>query len=118
MFLSYYGWTFARDGRFRAELYIDAADQQVVRKIYDALYARRDEIQRAVGSDEVSWEPLEDTGKRASRVAIYRGGNVYDQPEIAPALIEWGAETMARLVQATKPILTELRGQLSAFRSI
>lgn len=118
LFLSYYGWTFPRDGRFRAELYIDAGDREVVKKIFDALYARRAAIQQAMGVGEtISWEPLDETGKRASRVAVYHEGNVYDQPETAPLLTEWGAETLAKLVQATKPILVELRAQFSGSKT-
>src|SRR5437870_2093166 len=80
----------------------------------DALYARRAEIEQAVGAaGTVSWEPLDETAKRASRVAIYHPGHVYDEPEIVPALTEWGAETLANLVKVTKPILCELRIQLA-----
>jgi hypothetical protein len=86
----------------------------VVKKIFDALYARRAEIEQAVGAaGTVSWEPLDETAKRASRVAIYHPGNVYDEPEIVPALTGWGAETLANLVMVTKPILSELRIQLA-----
>ena len=53
-------------------------------------YARRTEIERAVGAaGTVSREPLDETARRASRVAIYHPGNVYDEPEIVPALTEW-----------------------------
>ncbi len=58
----------------------------MVKKIFDALYPRRAEIEQAVGAaGTVSWEPLDETAKRASRVAIYHPGNVYDEPEIVPA---------------------------------
>ena len=56
---------------------------------------------------------FDETAKRASRVAIYHPRNVHDEPEIVPALTEWGAETLASLVKVTKPILSELRIQLA-----
>jgi hypothetical protein len=112
LFLSYYAWSFTQDGRFRTELYLDAEDPQVVKKAFDALYGKRNQIEDAMG-EALSWERLDETGKRASRVATYHDGNAYDQPESVPILTDWGAETMARLVTAVKPILAELRAELA-----
>jgi hypothetical protein len=70
-------------------------------------------VKKIFAAGTVSWEPLDETAKRASRVAIYHPGNVYDEPEIVPALTGWGAETLANLVMVTKPILSELRIQLA-----
>jgi len=49
----------------------------------------------------------------ASRLAVYHDGTVYAQPEMEPALREWGVETMATFVGVMKPILGELRKDLS-----
>lgn len=80
------GWlavSFARGGRFRTELYLDGGEQDANKRYFDALYAKREAIEQAVGAP-LAWERLDD--QRASRVARYREGRVTDAADALNAL--------------------------------
>jgi hypothetical protein len=65
----------AQGSRIRVEIYCsDDSDKQ----IFETLYAKKDEIEKRLEGEKVSWERLDDT--RASRVAIYRD---YDKEQAA-----------------------------------
>ncbi len=88
MFLAF---AFARDKRFRVELYIDTGDAEKNKTIFDALYHDRDKIE-AILDDKVSWERLD--GKRASRVALYREASIGDDADALEDLKKWAVPTM------------------------
>lgn len=94
-------WTFSLGSRLRTELYIDAATQHEAKRIFEALYSRRAEVEAAVGQP-LSWERMDD--RRASRVAAYR-----DLGTEAPAddddLAEWAVTTMTSFYDALRPLL-------------
>ncbi|MGH9159910.1 MAG: DUF4268 domain-containing protein [Vicinamibacteraceae bacterium] len=95
-------WSMAQGRRLRTELYLDG-EKDAVKKLFDHLHALRPEIAARFGS-ELSWERMPD--KKASRIATYRPGNPHDTPDQRDALLDWGAKTMVRLVNALKPELT------------
>jgi hypothetical protein len=88
--------------QLRCELYIDSADPAVVAQHYGELYEHRDAIETAFGA-ALSWEPLE--GRRASRIAAYRDGDVADVDD-HDEYIDWFVSTFARLRSALDPYLT------------
>jgi hypothetical protein len=89
-----------------AELYIDRGDTTENKRIFDHLYSRKGEIEKAFG-DTLSWERL-DT-KRASRIkhVIERGG--YRSPEsLWPEIHSEMVDVMIKLEAALKPELASL----------
>jgi hypothetical protein len=89
-----------------AELYIDRGEVAENKSIFDQLYERKDEIEKAFGTS-LSWERLDD--KRACRIKhrIERGG--YRSPESQwPEIQTEMVETMIKLETALKPGLAAL----------
>jgi hypothetical protein len=96
-------WSFAAGNRFRVEVYIDPGKKSVAPKaLFDALHRERSAIDAAIALP-MSWERLEDA--RASRIATYRDGNVFDNPELYHDLREWGIDAMTRLCDVLLPRL-------------
>lgn len=90
-----------------AELYIDRRNVDENKRIYDQLYAHKEEVEKAFGG-ALSWERLDN--RRACRVkhVIERGG--YLAPESAwPAIQQEMVDTMTRLENALKPAMAELQ---------
>ncbi len=90
----------------RVELYIDTGDEVKNKKIFDALYSRREAIEATFG-EPLDWQRME--GRRASRIAYHlTGGGLVDRerwPEIQDAMIE----VMGRLEKALKPYVREIK---------
>lgn len=89
-----------------AELYIDRGEAPENKRIFDHLYARKDEIEKAIGGPLI-WEPL-DT-KRACRIkhVIERGG--YRSPESQwPEIQSEMVDAMSKLEAALRPGLSAL----------
>jgi len=79
------GVSFARKRRFRVELYIDYADKDVNKRLFDSLFSQRGHIEGCLG-EPIEWERLDQ--KRASRIAIYTKAQVLaDADNIS--LIDW-----------------------------
>jgi hypothetical protein len=91
--------SFAVGHRMRYELYIDGLDGDEVANRFAALLARRSEIEAAFGG-ALSWEEL--PGRRASRIAAYRDGDVSNTTEY-DAYIDWFIDTGTRLRAALDP---------------
>ena len=94
-------FSFARNRRFRVELYIDSPgkDQAANKRVFDALYAQKEEIEAEMG-ESLSWERLDD--KEASRIALYHEGSITDTEEDLRELRRWAADAMARLRSTMK----------------
>jgi hypothetical protein len=94
-----YGVSFTLGHRMRYELYLDDLDGDEVANRFAALLARRSEIEAAFGG-ELSWEEL--LGRRASRIAAYRDGDVSSTAEYDD-YIDWFIDTGTRLRAALDP---------------
>jgi CBS domain-containing protein len=97
--------SFARRQRLRLECYIDTGDARVNEGIFEKLYDKKGAVEAIYGS-EVVWERL--PGRRASRLAIYRDGNITDGPEAHQELIEWTARVAPRFHEAIASALEEI----------
>jgi hypothetical protein len=90
----------------RVELYIDTAEADVNKSIFDQLHADRDRIEETFGT-ALEWQRLDD--RRASRICYLVGvGGLKNQdrwPEIHEAMID----AMVRLEKALKPRIRKLR---------
>ncbi len=91
--------SFARGGRLRIELYIDPGDQQTTKRVFDALFGRKGELEAAVG-EPLSWERLDH--RKASRIALYYPGSVL---EADTELQSKAAAAMVRFRTAIAPAL-------------
>lgn len=90
----------------QVELYINTQDPEENKRIFDALFQHKEEIEKAFGAPLV-WQRLD--GKRAARVAypIYGQGGLRDRerwPELQQAMVE----AMFRLEGALKPFLAQI----------
>lgn len=102
------GWlavSFARGGRFRTELYIDGGERDANKRYFDALYARREAIERAVDG-ALTWERLD--AQRASRVARYRPGKVTDGPQALRELQQRAVDDIEQLKRVFGAALQEV----------
>lgn len=90
-----------------AEIYIDRGDKEENKRIFDALAARKDEIDKEFGS-ALSWERLDD--KRACRVKHVLPMGSFLSPESEwPKIQEAIVDAMTRLENAFKPALDALK---------
>lgn len=88
-----YSTSFARGGRVRVELYIDSGDKAYNEALFDCLHNKKDAIESAVGA-KLEWDRL-DAG-RASRVAVYRDGEIDADSETLAEIQQW---TIAQLLR-------------------
>ncbi len=88
--------SFAAGAKLRSELYIDYPSPDTVANLFDFLTERRAEIESTYGSP-LTWEEL--PGRRASRIADYRPGDVANVKE-HDTYIDWFFDTGARLRRA------------------
>lgn len=89
------------------ELYIDKGDDEFNKRIFDALHAKKEQIEQAYGGEFI-WEPLKD--KRACRIKdeLNRGG--YRNPDTDwPAIQQEMLEKMTRLEAAFLPQVEALK---------
>ncbi len=92
---SYFTFSFARDKRFRVELYLDMVDKAQNKAVFDKLFLQKDQIESTVGP--IVWERLDN--RRASRLAIYHEGHISDVKN-HPELVKWAAEMMVKFYNA------------------
>ena len=88
--------SFARGGRLRNELYIDAGDADTNDRIYATLAAQRLAIEERFGRP-LEFEALD--GKRAARIAEYIDGDVTEETR-HDELIDWFLDSGRRLRHA------------------
>jgi hypothetical protein len=106
------GWlaaSFARGGRFRVELYLDAGDAIATKRIFDQLFAERTRIEGAVGG-ELSWERLDN--RQASRIARYWSARISDPPQALTILETEAAAIADRMYAAFRSALSSLPNKL------
>lgn len=105
--LAVLNYSFARNNRFRVELYIDTGVRQENKSVFDALYSQKAIIEDALNL-QLSWERIDN--KRASRIAIYKDGSITDSEEKLKQLREWAVESMIRFYEAiAKPTTKALK---------
>lgn len=91
------GFSFVRNERFRAELYIDTGNQVKNKQVFDQLHSWKQDIERDFRG-ELSWEPM--NSRRASRVAAYQDGSIVGSDGELDELNRWGVDAIVRLKNA------------------
>ncbi len=89
-----YGASFAMGNRARVELYIDSADTEKNKDLFDRLAQEKEKIEEKFGKP-FEWERLDE--KRASRIAVYRPGSIGDDEEILKEIRDWTIEHLLKL---------------------
>jgi len=101
--------TFCKPGNvpaFRAEAYIDTGDKESTAKLYEALKARRTEIDTAFGK-ELEWSRLEK--RRASRVSTYYPESIgIEDEDHWPQARAWAVPALGGLRAAIELALDDL----------
>lgn len=102
-----FGWVFAPQSRFRAEVYIDTGDRERNLAIFEALQQQREDIERGVGVP-LDWQALE--GRRATRIAAYAPfpATIQASQQELNQLKEWVIATTLEMVSAFRPRLKAL----------
>ena len=88
-----YAFSFAQHRRVRAEIYIDSGDAEKNKRLFDLLFAQKQTLESAMGS-ELTWERLDE--RRASRVALYRAGSIDSPTEELQEIQAWAIASLER----------------------
>jgi hypothetical protein len=86
-------------------MYLDAPDTADNKALFDALYERRADIERAFGGP-LNWYRLDD--KKGCWIGVNFEGGWRDE-STWPAAIEQAVEAMGRLYATLSPLLRDLR---------
>jgi hypothetical protein len=86
-------------------LYIDRGNVDLNKLAFDALEADKTAIEAQFGEPLV-WERLDE--RRASRVAIYRPGTIYDDPTMLADVQQWMIQRLLRMKKVLGPHLAHL----------
>lgn len=86
-----FNFSFSRDKQLRVELYLDLANQEQTKAVFDKLFHQRDEIESHVG--RIEWERLDN--RRASRIAMYHDGHISDEKKHLE-LRKWAVDAMIK----------------------
>lgn len=105
-----YSTSFASGGRVRTEVYIDTSDKAKNEQLFDLLYLDKDAIESEFGS-QLTWEKLET--KRASRIAIYRDGNIDQDSETLDQIRIWSIEHLLRFKRVFPGRIAALSAKLN-----
>lgn len=97
-------YSFARDKRFRVELYIDTGDEERNKKVFDQIYAEKSVIEAKVG-ESLNWERMDD--RRASRIALYHDGSIDGSDPELIKLRSWAVDGMNKFFDAVVRPTTE-----------
>jgi len=100
-----YSVSFAMGSRVRAEVYIDVGEAEQNKAIFDGLSQEQERLEAEFG-ESLEWEPLEE--KRACRVALYRPGNIDDQPAVLDDIKRWAIERLLKFKGVFGPALERL----------
>lgn len=91
------GIAFGRSN-LKVELYLGASDAEINSARLEALYERKNEIERLFG-EPLSWEELE--GRKAARVAFYRDASIVNEDEWG-GYFKWIEKYFATLTAVTQ----------------
>lgn len=100
-----YSASFAQGGRVRVEIFIDLGQWSQNKLLFDRLLAERQAIEAAYG-ETLEWERLDH--RRASRIASYFPGSIFEPPDKLASLREQIVDRLLRLKKAVVPFIQKL----------
>jgi len=102
---SYY-WTFTSQGTLRVELYFELSKKEENKSAFDQLLARKDEIEKAVGT-QLTWDRLD--ARKTSRIYLSHPGEINDPPEKLEELKNRVVKDTFRLMNGLLPFINEAK---------
>mgnify|MGYP001619525550 CR=1 FL=1 len=103
--------SFARDNRVKTEVYIDLGDANENKSLFDALHTQKDKIEREFG-ESLEWERLDN--RRASRLGLYREGNIDQGEDELAKLRTWCIEKLLKFKKIFPSRLTQTQKDMAA----
>lgn len=91
-----YGCSFARGSKVRAEVYIDTPSQEINKEIFSAFEQQKAQLEQEFG-EELQFEEL--PTKRASRIAVYRDGDIWTDTQTLEEIKNWCIEKLLKFKQ-------------------
>lgn len=91
-----YGCSFARGSKVRAEVYIDTPSQETNKEIFRAFEQQKLQLEQEFG-EELTFEEL--PTKRASRIAVYREGDIWTDTQTLDEIKNWCIEKLLKFKQ-------------------
>ena len=92
--------SFTRTAQLKIEFYFESTKKEVNKARFDALFARSDEINKALNR-KLIWERLDD--KIGSRIAICHDGSIESSPEELEVMSSWAVNEMKLLREKLLP---------------
>ncbi len=89
-----YGCSFAKGSKVRAEVYIDTPSQELNKDVFRKFELERQELTKQFG-EELQFEEL--PTKRASRIAVYREGDIWADTQTLDEIKNWCIEKLLKL---------------------
>jgi CBS domain-containing protein len=102
-------FSFTLYGKFRVELYLDKSGKEQNKRIYDALFTRKKEIETVLG-ESLTWERMDD--KPASRIALYHAGAITDSKDKQTELQKWAVNAMVGLQKVMNEKINEVLDEI------
>jgi Domain of unknown function (DUF4268) len=99
------GFSFARRKRFRVDINIDTGNELENKEIFNKLLVRKSTIEAELGTP-LSWERLE--GVRASRIALYHEGAIFDKEDDLARMRTWAVDAMIQMQKVMDKYLSEV----------
>lgn len=91
--------TFTRNRELRVELYLDCGDKEVNKRWFDALYARKGQIEALIG-EPLQWERRDE--KLPCRIALYTKAQI-ELDSQSSMLLDWAVQKAVALHKAFGP---------------
>ncbi|HYT41968.1 MAG TPA: DUF4268 domain-containing protein [Methylomirabilota bacterium] len=91
-----FGWAFVRN-MLRVELYIDVADGNENKRLFDKLKEQQAAIEEEIGAS-LKWDRLDH--RRGSRISLTKPAKVNDPQEKLKEVRQWAVATMIKFVDA------------------
>jgi len=100
-----FNWTFTEDGQLKVDLWIGTRDKAANKNYFDALFARRTEIEDAMGNEQVTWRRRDDD--KSSDFYVAHVGSIDDPDDDLGHLMDWAVKTMLKWTDLLKPMITQ-----------
>jgi len=107
-----YGCSFARSSKIRAEVYIDTSNQEINKEILKTFETQQEQIELEFG-EKLQFEEL--PNKRASRIAIYREGDIWADSQTLEEVRIWCIEKLLKFKQVFSD---RLKAETEKYRTI